>query len=371
MRQYIDTAQDNLGNALVGAIIAVFDYPSNSVSSIYSDNGVTPIAGATVTTDATGQFSFFAADGDYKLTFTYASSLYKTQVPVAIFDAVAGVTFQDTGSTNAYAVTDSRLEGALRAGLRINIKIANTNNAASTFVYNGLASKAIVNLDGTALQAGALPQNGVVLLEYNGSSWLNRTYYQTTNVGAISGTTGTFSGAVSAASLTISGSATFGGNISAVNGTFSGTGSFTGALSAGSLTIGGTAFAISSGSFTPTWNGFSATPSGAINYQKVGNLVSLSFDSITYANGNSSTNQLTWSAGSIPAALRPSAGTGQRTSPMVVRDPSNSAGIPGNMSIFADGSMQCVLLSLNGSSTLWATSGSYYKGILGSFTYGL
>ena len=361
MRQYIDTAQDNLGNALPGTIIAVFDYPSNSVSSIFSDNGVTAIAGATVTADATGQFSFFAADGDYKLTFTYASTLYKTQVPVANFDAIAGITFTDTGSANAYAVTDARLEGALRTGLRINIKIANTNSGASTFVYNGLASKPIVNLDGTALQAGALPQYGVVLLEYNGTSWFNRTYYQTTNVGAISGTTGTFSGAVSAASLTITGGATFGGSISAVNGTFSG------AVTAATLTLGGFAFTIDNNSapFTPAWGGFSATPTGTVAYQRVGKVVTLSLDGITYANGNSAgLNTFTWTAGSIPASLRPSV---TRSAPVIVRDQGYGAYQIGSVAIYADGS--AIFYASTGLAPGWSTSGSYYKGATGCITY--
>jgi len=360
MRQYIDTAQDNLGNALVGAIVAVFDYPSNSVSSIYSDNGVTAIAGATVTTDATGQFSFFAADGDYKLTFTYASTLYKTQVPVAIFDAIAGFTFQDTGSTNAYAVTDARLEGALRAGLRINVKIANTNSGASAFVYNGLASKAIVNLDGTALQSGALPINGVVLLEYNGSSWLNRTYYQTTNIGAISGTTGTFSGALSAASLTITGSATFGGNISAVNGTFSG------AVSAATLTLGGSAFSVANGHFTPTWTGFSSTPTGDIYYQRVGNIVALDFGQVAFVNGNSNANTCTVSAGSVPAALRPAAG---KFVNVICRDQNTIYPQTGFATVGSDGSI--TFSNSSGYVNTWSTSGSYQKAINGVIVYGL
>lgn len=175
MQQFFDTLQDANGNALNGATVTVKNYVGGALSSIYSDNGLTPVTGSIVTSDATGQFSFYAADGDYTLEFRYNGTLYKTQSPVALLDSIHGVTFTDTGSANAYAVADSRLEKALRTGLRINILISATSTGASTFQYNGLSVKNVVNLDGSAILANQLQANGIYLLEYNGTSWITRT----------------------------------------------------------------------------------------------------------------------------------------------------------------------------------------------------
>ena len=69
--------QDNIaarlaGNSLQplsGVSITVTDDATNLPASLYSDNGVTPLA-QPLTTDDDGYFSFAAADGSYTLTFT-------------------------------------------------------------------------------------------------------------------------------------------------------------------------------------------------------------------------------------------------------------------------------------------------------------
>jgi hypothetical protein len=171
MRQYIDTLQDVQGNALVGATVLVQNYIGGANASIFSDNGLTPILTSTLTTGADGQFSFFAADGDYTLVMSKNATVFKTQSPVSIFDGTPQLTYADSGTTNAYAVTNSALEKALRAGLRISINASNTNTGASTFAYNGLAAKPLVNPPAVALSAGAVAVGGIYGLEYDGSNW--------------------------------------------------------------------------------------------------------------------------------------------------------------------------------------------------------
>ncbi len=171
MRQYIDTLQDVQGNALVGATILVQNYLGGANASIYSDNGLTPIANSTVSTGTDGQFSFFVADGNYNLVMSKNATVFKTQSPVSIFDGAPQVTFPDTGSANAYAVTNSTLEKALRAGLRASFHAANANTGASTFQYNGLTVKNIVQAGGAALIGGMILANGIYAIEYDGASW--------------------------------------------------------------------------------------------------------------------------------------------------------------------------------------------------------
>lgn len=171
MRQYIDTLQDVQGNALVGATVLVQNYIGGANASIFSDNGLTPIVTSTVTTGADGQFNFFAADGDYNLVMSKNATIFKTQSPVSLFDGAAQVTAADSGAVNAYAISGSQLEKALRVGLRAFINIANTNTGASTFQYNTLAVKNIVYPGALSLAAGALQSGGIYALEYDGTNW--------------------------------------------------------------------------------------------------------------------------------------------------------------------------------------------------------
>jgi hypothetical protein len=172
MRNYIDLVSDVQGNALFGASVAVTNFVGGGVAQIFSDNGLTPITGAVVTTDITGQFNFFAADGDYTLTISVSGSVYKIQTPVVLFDGAAQVTQADAGSgANVYASSSPVLEKVLRTGLRSWINAAHTNTGASTYSYNGLTAKAIVASDGSALTAGVLVSGGIFGMEYNGTAW--------------------------------------------------------------------------------------------------------------------------------------------------------------------------------------------------------
>lgn len=171
MRQYIDTLQDVQGNALVGATVLVQNFIGGANASIFSDNGLTPILTSTVATGADGQFSFFAADGDYNLVMSKNATIFKTQSPVTLFDGGAQLTMPDVGAVNAYATTSSALEKALRAGLRAYFNAAHSNTGASTFTYNTLAPKPIVQPGGFALAAGAINVGGIYVLEYDGANW--------------------------------------------------------------------------------------------------------------------------------------------------------------------------------------------------------
>jgi hypothetical protein len=171
MRQYIDVVQDVQGNALVGVSILVQNYVGGGNASIYSDNGLTPIANSTVTSGSDGSFSFFAADGDYNLVFSKNSTVYKTQSPVSIFDGTPQITYTDTGTANTYAISNTTLEKALRTGLRVSVNIANANTGASTFQYNGLAAKSLYFPGGSALSGGVLVAGGIYSFEYDGTGW--------------------------------------------------------------------------------------------------------------------------------------------------------------------------------------------------------
>lgn len=81
----------------------------------------------------------------------------------------------DTGSANAYAATMSPAPGTYTTGLRVAIKIANTNTGASTLNLNGLGTKNIKTYIGPTLSdpgPGSLTVGTVVELLYDGTQFL-------------------------------------------------------------------------------------------------------------------------------------------------------------------------------------------------------
>lgn len=77
----------------------------------------------------------------------------------------------DTGAADAYAVALSPAIAAYTPGLKIRVKIANTNTGASTIAVNGLATKNIYKNVTTPLDAGDLPANMIVELVYDGTNF--------------------------------------------------------------------------------------------------------------------------------------------------------------------------------------------------------
>lgn len=172
MLQFFDTLTDDSGNALLGATVAVTAFPAGGAVSIYSSNGTAaPIANSTVIADITGQISFYAPDGAYILTYSYKGTQYKIRSPVQILDPISFVQVGDVGAVNAYVLTSQLLPAQLYAGLKVEMKAANTNTGAATLVLNGSAANPIRQPGGTALAAGMIQQNGLVRFEWDGTQW--------------------------------------------------------------------------------------------------------------------------------------------------------------------------------------------------------
>lgn len=99
MQRYLDLVQDVYGNALKGATVAVYN-AQGALATLYSDNGVTPIANP-ITTDLTGQCAFYAANGTYSITSSSTNFAGRTDSGVVLFDpadpgAVSRLTFDAT-----------------------------------------------------------------------------------------------------------------------------------------------------------------------------------------------------------------------------------------------------------------------------------
>lgn len=70
MQKYINAVADLTGAPVANASVQV--NVDGVAATIYSDNGVTPAANP-LTTDTTGSFSFYAADGRYQLVISGAN----------------------------------------------------------------------------------------------------------------------------------------------------------------------------------------------------------------------------------------------------------------------------------------------------------
>lgn len=81
----------------------------------------------------------------------------------------------DTGAANAYAVAYSPALTDHVVGLPLMFQAANANTGASTINVNSIGAVAIKRQDGSALLAGDIPEDGMMLVAYDG------TYYQLLN----------------------------------------------------------------------------------------------------------------------------------------------------------------------------------------------
>ncbi len=106
MQKYINNFADGYGNGIAGALVSVTANDTGLPVTIYSDNGVTPIAA--LTTDTLGRFEFYVADGDYNI------ALSKTNVVTA---SIADVTIKNPVGESALAATSGPgLIGYIQAG---------------------------------------------------------------------------------------------------------------------------------------------------------------------------------------------------------------------------------------------------------------
>lgn len=76
--------------------------------TLYSDNGVTPMASNVVTTDSSGEYFFYAANGLYDLAFSCPGYLPETRTAVQLYDpanALAAFKFVTTATETGLAAS--------------------------------------------------------------------------------------------------------------------------------------------------------------------------------------------------------------------------------------------------------------------------
>lgn len=97
MQKYINNIITASGVPVAGASVSVALYPSGTLATIYADNGVTTKTNPT-SSDALGNFSFYAADGRYTVTITGSGINTQTISDILLEDPANGTTALSSSS---------------------------------------------------------------------------------------------------------------------------------------------------------------------------------------------------------------------------------------------------------------------------------
>ena len=104
MQRFFDVVQDRSGNCIPNALVYVYVGSTSTLATLYSDNGVTATPNP-VTTNADGEYAFYAANGTYTLNIQATGYASDSRPGTIIFDPADGgalvasnVAFTQTGS---------------------------------------------------------------------------------------------------------------------------------------------------------------------------------------------------------------------------------------------------------------------------------
>ncbi len=84
MQRYFDVVQTQLGRAINGASVSVYD-SNGDLATIYSDDGVTTQDNP-ITTNQDGEYGFYAANGTYSITISATGYTGQNLTGVILFD---------------------------------------------------------------------------------------------------------------------------------------------------------------------------------------------------------------------------------------------------------------------------------------------
>lgn len=233
-----------------GATITVFNFGTTALSTIFSDNLGTPLANPFTSSAVTGDWVFYAANGHYTVTMSGAGMpATETIADVLLNDPTASTTVTAVAFISASA--NPATSGVLRMASadtgpawKSNLggpDLAFTKNASDVVDLNtAFTIHGAFSTSGSAITAGAISgttgtfSGAVTGASYSGGpiAGTTGTFTGALSATGITGTTGTFSGAITGASYSggaISGTTgTFSSNISAVNLSLSGNSTVTG-----------------------------------------------------------------------------------------------------------------------------------------------
>lgn len=116
MQKYTDVVTSaRSGAAIPSARVTVKTSPGGVTATIYSDDGVTPEDNP-LTTDSNGEFTFYAADGEYTLTVSGTGITERTVGPIILHDPADSDAYMpstDVSFTQSGTITATTVQGAI------------------------------------------------------------------------------------------------------------------------------------------------------------------------------------------------------------------------------------------------------------------
>jgi hypothetical protein len=162
MQKYTDVVTSaRSGSAIPSASVTVKTSPAGATATIYSDDGVTTQSNP-LTTDSNGEFTFYAADGEYTLTVSGTGITSRTIGPIILHDPAdsddympsADVSFTPSGSGAVAQSVENYLQG-LEVSVfsfiptNLHASIRDGTNTTDLTAYINSAKAALVLLSST------------------------------------------------------------------------------------------------------------------------------------------------------------------------------------------------------------------------------
>ncbi len=156
MQRYSNILANQSGALAVGVSVQVIAYPSGSLASIYSDNGITSCSNP-LTTDSTGTFAFYAEDGQYSLVIS-GSGIVSETINNIVLQTPEGVAAAATATAAAASALSSANTASTEAGIATTQATNAAASAASALVIYGNTSamnEAVTTANNSAIAAAA------------------------------------------------------------------------------------------------------------------------------------------------------------------------------------------------------------------------
>ena len=141
----------------VGASVTVKDYPTNNLSTIYSDDGVTQIT-QPILTDSAGKFEFYAANGRYNIEYDFNGDI-TTDIDVSIVELEKATTAQARAGTDDTAYSTPK-----KVADYVNFYGIGTDNAQNIADFDSVIKSGLYGFSSGA--TGTMPSytNGMLMV---------------------------------------------------------------------------------------------------------------------------------------------------------------------------------------------------------------